>query len=107
MFTNNHRPSALGLSIGGCWAQSQMEDIGPGSPLAIVYGEMDMSSMDRTRDERSETLDPRDDPPQPGPQIETDVEVGGGDVLIPDDDDQVDPDDTVQRRRPDSDANPR
>jgi len=48
-------------------------------------------------DERIETLDPRDDPPQPTPQIETEVEAGGGDVvLIPDDDAEVKPDDTVE-----------
>lgn len=52
--------------------------------------------MDPTGNERIETLDPRDDPPKPMPQIETDVEVGGGDVLIPDDDEEMKkPDETV------------
>jgi hypothetical protein len=49
--------------------------------------------MDTNGDERRESADPRDDLPQPGPRIETDVEVGGGDVLIPDDDEEdVEPD---------------
>lgn len=50
--------------------------------------------MDTTGDEPIEALDPPDDPPKPRPQIETDVEVGGGGVLIPDDDDELKSDET-------------
>lgn len=50
--------------------------------------------MDRNPDERIETEDQSLDPSQPT-QIETDVEFGGGGVLTPDDDGEVEPDETV------------